>query len=323
MVNGNASLTNDEDTQNTIVMILIACFVIVGLYFAFQYTCTGGTNNWEDGTFTKCFIIPGLDFGFGGGGGGGNGSGGGGGSNPPGFTLYACDSPQALNSKTTCVSNSYCAWDTYAGSFGQCVLEGSTLTTLDCSKFTTSDLCPIGVCRWDDNECKFPAVRTPCYDIVNDVSACLSNGCVVNTYANAYYGGTSTTINDAKDKDCVYHPDELTPFECTNLTKEACITDINARREHCEWHEPSQTCINTNNDNATRCLANFLRCAGGTIGGAIISQANYVGGEVEEVYNDVKAGVNEGVDAVTGVTSDIAQGGGTVIDEISGFFAKL
>jgi len=97
------------------------------------------------------------------------------------------------------------------------------------------------------------------------------------------------------------------------------MTDINARRAHCEWYESAQTCVNTDSDNADRCFENFLRCAGAGIHGAIVAQANYVGGEVEEVYNDVKAGVNEGVDAVTGVTSDIAQGGGTVID----FFAKL
>lgn len=298
--------TNNQDATNTIVLLLIAAVVIVGLYFLFQYTCSGGTNKWEDAKFEKCFVIPGF-------GSDPESTKGGGGRSaamnrdvaPRGYSIPPCDSPEALNSKSMCASLSGCRWDNYAGTFGQCMSESDTATPLDCSKYTTSDTCPIDVCEWDSGNdmCKLPFVKTPCYDIDDDINACLSNGCYYNMYHSPDYIGSDERINNAKHEACVWHEGELTPFECTNLTKEACLTNHRAL-EDCEW-DPDFTDPETGEKGVCfshgtsfkRCMDDFLRCAGGTLGRVVIGSAkgvvNEAGEEIDDFFGDTGDKVDE------------------------------
>lgn len=286
----DTAITNDEDVTNTIAMIIVACLVIVGLYFVFRYTCSGGTNDWKDGSFGKCFIIPGLDFG--GGGGGGNGPYGPGNPAPPGWRTSACNSPEALNNKPTCVSNTVCQWDAYYGTSGRCILNSEQATPLNCPSYTTSATCPISVCEWDttSSTCKRPFAPTPCYEIGDDINACLSNGCVYNTYyltstdVNTYAGDDSR-INDAQRLACVYSQDELLPFECTNLTREQCLTNAKAHDE-CEWNTTHNVCFNRG-DNARRCMSNFLTCALGTLGKVVTRNTEQTWEEVDDFFGDL------------------------------------
>lgn len=295
--------TNNQDSTNTIVLLLIAVVVIVGLYFLFQYTCSGGTNKWEDAKFEKCFVIPGFDSDP------ESTKGGGGGSSaainrdvaPRGYSIPQCGTPPALNSKTMCASLSGCRWDNYAGTFGQCMSDSDTATPLDCSKYTTSDTCPIDVCEWDsgNDTCKLPFVKRDCYEIDDDINECLKNGCYYNMYHSPDYIGSDERINNAKKEACVWHEAELTPFECTNLTKEACLTNHRALEE-CEWDPDFEDPVTgekgvcfTEGTNAERCWRNFLRCAGGTLGRVIITSGEGVVDEIDDAVDDTADDVAE------------------------------
>jgi len=318
MVNGSG-LSNNQDVTNTFVLIFVALVVMVALYFLFQYTCSGGTNKWEDAKLGKCFVIPGF------------------GSDPDstktrsaaankdisprGYSIPACDSPDALNSKSMCASLNGCRWDDYAGTFGQCISESDTATPLDCSKYTTSDTCPIQVCEWRDGVCKLPFVKTPCYDIDDDINACLSNGCYYNMYHSPDYIGEDDRIKNAKHEACVFDTFELTPFECTNLTKEACLTNHKALTD-CEWNEERQQCWNQG-DNARRCMKDFMRCAGATIGGVVIREGTKFVNEAGEVVGDIGDGIESAYNTVAGGVGVVTDPIIDVVNDAGDFFSDL